>query len=248
MLAFFNNSSTFSRDGTNLVDFTFVENVVHGHILAAENLRPNSPICGKVREKDQGGVNLLVLRWQVEFLNRLTTSSIPFSAVPHHQRWASSILGLHVWSVGGSRLRRPSIPPPVHSGVWTSPAAVASVPDPSPSIVLQTHFHADESGPCWNAPLLQLWPSQTGSGLQTGGESEGGDTTHSPELPSPQKRGLSTELIWTLGVYFYLLNLPFRGCCIRLPPAGGSILVIKLHNTHIGKDLVEIWKYKLIKT
>lgn len=43
--------STFSRDGTNLVDFTFVENVVHGHILAAEHLRPNSPICGKVRIK-----------------------------------------------------------------------------------------------------------------------------------------------------------------------------------------------------
>ncbi|XP_034037236.1 sterol-4-alpha-carboxylate 3-dehydrogenase, decarboxylating [Thalassophryne amazonica] len=34
-------------DGTNLVDFTFVENVVHGHILAAERLRPHSPICGK---------------------------------------------------------------------------------------------------------------------------------------------------------------------------------------------------------
>lgn len=52
VLAFLNNSSTFSRDGTNLVDFTFVENVVHGHILAAENLRPNSPICGKVRKKE----------------------------------------------------------------------------------------------------------------------------------------------------------------------------------------------------
>nr|XP_020470306.1 sterol-4-alpha-carboxylate 3-dehydrogenase, decarboxylating [Monopterus albus] len=34
-------------DGTNLVDFTFVENVVHGHILAAERLKPDSPICGK---------------------------------------------------------------------------------------------------------------------------------------------------------------------------------------------------------
>lgn len=34
-------------DGTNLVDFTFVENVVHGHILAAETLNLNSPICGK---------------------------------------------------------------------------------------------------------------------------------------------------------------------------------------------------------
>lgn len=35
-------------DGSNLVDFTFVDNVVHGHILAAESLRPESPICGKV--------------------------------------------------------------------------------------------------------------------------------------------------------------------------------------------------------
>ncbi|TMS17050.1 Sterol-4-alpha-carboxylate 3-dehydrogenase, decarboxylating [Larimichthys crocea] len=34
-------------DGTNLVDFTFVENVVHGHILAAERLRSDSPSCGK---------------------------------------------------------------------------------------------------------------------------------------------------------------------------------------------------------
>ncbi|KAI1902696.1 hypothetical protein AGOR_G00018670 [Albula goreensis] len=34
-------------DGKNLVDFTFVENVVHGHILAAERLRPESPLCGK---------------------------------------------------------------------------------------------------------------------------------------------------------------------------------------------------------
>lgn len=36
------------RDGTNLVDFTYVENVVHGHILAAEHLKPDSPLCGKV--------------------------------------------------------------------------------------------------------------------------------------------------------------------------------------------------------
>uniref|UniRef100_A0ACB8FX69 Uncharacterized protein n=1 Tax=Sphaerodactylus townsendi TaxID=933632 RepID=A0ACB8FX69_9SAUR len=34
-------------DGKNLVDFTFVENVVHGHILAAEQLQKDSPLCGK---------------------------------------------------------------------------------------------------------------------------------------------------------------------------------------------------------
>lgn len=38
------------RDGKNLVDFTYVENVVHGHILAAENLQKGSPLCGKVRK------------------------------------------------------------------------------------------------------------------------------------------------------------------------------------------------------
>uniref|UniRef100_A0A8C9L9I6 NAD(P) dependent steroid dehydrogenase-like n=1 Tax=Pavo cristatus TaxID=9049 RepID=A0A8C9L9I6_PAVCR len=35
------------RDGKNLVDFTYVENVVHGHILAAEHLQKDSPVCGK---------------------------------------------------------------------------------------------------------------------------------------------------------------------------------------------------------
>ncbi|NXS28557.1 NSDHL protein, partial [Pomatostomus ruficeps] len=34
-------------DGQNLVDFTYVENVVHGHILAAEKLLRGSPLCGK---------------------------------------------------------------------------------------------------------------------------------------------------------------------------------------------------------
>ncbi|KAJ6663270.1 hypothetical protein lerEdw1_010406 [Lerista edwardsae] len=34
-------------DGKNLVDFTFVENVVHGHLLAAEQLQRDSPLCGK---------------------------------------------------------------------------------------------------------------------------------------------------------------------------------------------------------
>lgn len=38
------------RDGSNLVDFTFVENVVHGHILAAEHLKADSPLCGQVCE------------------------------------------------------------------------------------------------------------------------------------------------------------------------------------------------------
>ncbi|XP_006874844.1 PREDICTED: sterol-4-alpha-carboxylate 3-dehydrogenase, decarboxylating [Chrysochloris asiatica] len=35
-------------NGQNLVDFTFVENVVHGHILAAEKLSKDSAVCGKV--------------------------------------------------------------------------------------------------------------------------------------------------------------------------------------------------------
>ncbi len=36
------------RNGKNKVDFTFVENVAHGHILAGEALAPNSPVNGKV--------------------------------------------------------------------------------------------------------------------------------------------------------------------------------------------------------
>ncbi|XP_004715668.1 sterol-4-alpha-carboxylate 3-dehydrogenase, decarboxylating [Echinops telfairi] len=34
-------------NGKNLVDFTFVENVVHGHILAAERLSQDVAVCGK---------------------------------------------------------------------------------------------------------------------------------------------------------------------------------------------------------
>lgn len=34
-------------NGRNIVDFTFVKNVVDGHILAANQLGPNSKICGK---------------------------------------------------------------------------------------------------------------------------------------------------------------------------------------------------------
>ena len=41
--------SVLSRDGKNLVDFTYVDNVVHGHILAAQKLGKDSPVCGKVR-------------------------------------------------------------------------------------------------------------------------------------------------------------------------------------------------------
>lgn len=37
------------RNGKNLVDFTFVENVVHGHILAAEHLSQDAALGGKVR-------------------------------------------------------------------------------------------------------------------------------------------------------------------------------------------------------
>jgi len=37
------------RNGKNLVDFTFVENVVHGHILAAEHLSRDAGLGGKVR-------------------------------------------------------------------------------------------------------------------------------------------------------------------------------------------------------
>ena len=36
------------RNGKNLVDFTFVENVVHGHILAAEHLSRDTALGGKV--------------------------------------------------------------------------------------------------------------------------------------------------------------------------------------------------------
>ena len=37
----------FFSDGKNIVDFTYVDNVVHGHIEAAEHLSKDD-LCGKV--------------------------------------------------------------------------------------------------------------------------------------------------------------------------------------------------------
>ena len=34
-------------DGLNMCDFTYVENAVHAHILAADHLKPGSPVCGQ---------------------------------------------------------------------------------------------------------------------------------------------------------------------------------------------------------
>jgi hypothetical protein len=31
-----------------MVDWTYIDNVVHGHILASEKLEPQSTVCGKV--------------------------------------------------------------------------------------------------------------------------------------------------------------------------------------------------------
>lgn len=68
----FNSLSVFSSDGTNLVDFTFVENVVHGHILAAERLRPDSPTCGKVSEnKTKYTMVLMILKEMMSVGTRL---------------------------------------------------------------------------------------------------------------------------------------------------------------------------------
>ena len=42
-------TSCVDRNGKNLADFTYVHNVVFGHVLAAEKLQPGAKICGKVR-------------------------------------------------------------------------------------------------------------------------------------------------------------------------------------------------------
>ncbi|XP_032993166.1 sterol-4-alpha-carboxylate 3-dehydrogenase, decarboxylating [Lacerta agilis] len=55
-------------DGKNLVDFTFVENVVHGHMLAAEQLERDSPLCGKAFHITNDEP---ILFW--EFMSRILT-------------------------------------------------------------------------------------------------------------------------------------------------------------------------------
>jgi len=44
-----NKSKYMIGDGTNLVDFTYVENVAYAHLLAAVKLAPSAKIHGQVR-------------------------------------------------------------------------------------------------------------------------------------------------------------------------------------------------------
>ncbi len=53
-------------DGTNRVDLTYVENVAHAHLLAADKLIPHSPIAGEAFFISQGEP---VILW--EWINRL---------------------------------------------------------------------------------------------------------------------------------------------------------------------------------
>ena len=41
-------SLSLSSDGNNVVDFTYVENVTHAHLLAAKSLHIDSITCGQV--------------------------------------------------------------------------------------------------------------------------------------------------------------------------------------------------------
>ncbi len=42
------SSASLYRNGKNIADFTYVENVAHGHVMAGEALRKGSKLCGKV--------------------------------------------------------------------------------------------------------------------------------------------------------------------------------------------------------
>ncbi len=42
------SSASLYRNGKNIVDFTYVENVAHGHVMAGEALHKDSKLYGKV--------------------------------------------------------------------------------------------------------------------------------------------------------------------------------------------------------
>lgn len=67
----------FCRNGQNKVDFTFVENVVHGHILASEKLTPKSRISGRVSL-------LRSLRWENSVVHCLWENVSAEKSGKHH--------------------------------------------------------------------------------------------------------------------------------------------------------------------
>ena len=57
-------------DGTNRVDLTYVEDVARAHLLAADALGPDSPVCGSVYFISQDEP-VVLWPWIGEFLARL---------------------------------------------------------------------------------------------------------------------------------------------------------------------------------
>ncbi|XP_048369633.1 LOW QUALITY PROTEIN: sterol-4-alpha-carboxylate 3-dehydrogenase, decarboxylating [Sphaerodactylus townsendi] len=81
-------------DGKNLVDFTFVENVVHGHILAAEQLQKDSPLCGKAFHITNDEP---IPFW--EFMSRILTGLEPLMAPKYHIPYWLDITWLSVFLI-----------------------------------------------------------------------------------------------------------------------------------------------------
>ncbi|XP_060612252.2 sterol-4-alpha-carboxylate 3-dehydrogenase, decarboxylating [Anolis sagrei] len=97
-------------DGKNLVDFTFVENVVHGHILAAEQLQTNSPLCGKAFHITNDEP---IPFW--EFLSRVLTG-LGYEAPKYHipywlAYYLALLLSLVVWLLSPFVAIRPTFSP-----------------------------------------------------------------------------------------------------------------------------------------
>ncbi|CAG5119899.1 unnamed protein product [Candidula unifasciata] len=76
-------------DGKNVVDFTYVGNVVHGHILAAEHLNPGSPVCGKAYHITNDEP---IFFWA--FMSRLLTG-LGYPA-PYRHVWYTALYGIAV--------------------------------------------------------------------------------------------------------------------------------------------------------
>ena len=74
------------RDGKNIVDFTYVENVVHGHILAAEHLQKDSKICGKVRTRPTWVVDRWIDGWTIQWTDRWTDKRMDGRTDGHDRR------------------------------------------------------------------------------------------------------------------------------------------------------------------
>ena len=145
------------------MDFTYVDNVVHGHILAAENMHKDSPVCGKVSHFERGYHSASLIEpvlWfaystkkDVENTKIMKdpgiTLTVSLAGIQHHKRCSTTVLGLCLTNTDGIGLPHSKVQTTVLSHLLPGLYIAHTVPHSEAVGHHTADIHAHESSSCW---------------------------------------------------------------------------------------------------